>query len=148
MLNDTYAMDLLTGFALMAVILTVSSLMAGIVERAPLSFPMIFLALGFLVGPHGVDLVHVRIHDPALEVVATTTLALVLFLDAVNLEVARERREWLVPALSLGPVAALDARLRRGDHPGGTPACRGRRSQPAFRVAQPQRSGVHCVVRP
>jgi NhaP-type Na+/H+ or K+/H+ antiporter len=47
------------------------------------------------------------VHAPLLEVVATVTLALVLFLDAVNLEFARERREWLVPALSLGPGTIL-----------------------------------------
>lgn len=100
-------MDLVTGFALMAVILTLSSLMAGIVERAPLSFPMLFIGLGFLMGPEGSDLVDVGLRDPALEVVATATLALVLFLDAVNLELARERHEWLVPALALGPGTLL-----------------------------------------
>jgi NhaP-type Na+/H+ or K+/H+ antiporter len=99
--------DLVTGFALMAVVLTISALMAGIVERAPLSFPMLFIGLGFLQGPRGVDLVDIGVHDPALEIVATSTLALVLFLDAVALEFARERHEWLVPALSLGPGTLL-----------------------------------------
>ncbi len=100
-------MDLLTGFVLMALVLTTAALLAGIVERAPLTFPMLFLGLGFLVGPRALDLVDAGIHDPVLEVVATATLALVLFLDAVNLEVARERHEWLVPALSLGPGTLL-----------------------------------------
>lgn len=100
-------MDLLTAFVLMAVVLTTAALLAGIVERAPLSFPMLFLGLGFLVGPRGLHLVNVGVHDPELELVATTTLALVLFLDAVNLEFARERHEWLVPALSLGPGTLL-----------------------------------------
>lgn len=97
----------MVGFALMAAVLTISALMAGIVERAPLSFPMLFVGLGFLTGPHGLDLVRIHLHDGALEIVATATLALVLFLDAVNLEFARERREWLVPALSLGPGTLL-----------------------------------------
>lgn len=92
---------------MMAAVLTISALMAGIVERAPLSFPMLFVGLGFLTGPRGLDLVEIRLHDGALEIVATATLALVLFLDAVNLEFARERREWLVPALSLGPGTLL-----------------------------------------
>jgi NhaP-type Na+/H+ or K+/H+ antiporter len=99
--------DLVTGFALMAVVLTVSALMAGVIERAPLSFPMLFVGLGFLLGPHALDIADIGIHDPALEIVATLTLALVLFLDAVNLEFARERHEWLVPALSLGPGTLL-----------------------------------------
>lgn len=95
------------GFALLAVVLTTSALLAGVVERAPLSFPMLFLGLGFLAGPRVLGLVDITIHDPALEIVATSTLALVLFLDAVNLEFARERHEWLVPALALGPGTLL-----------------------------------------
>lgn len=100
-------MDLTGVFALMAVVLTLSALAAGLVERAPLSFPMIFLGLGFLLGPRAFDVVKFDLHSPALEAVATLTLALVLFLDAVNLEYARERKEWLVPALALGPGTLL-----------------------------------------
>ncbi|HJR44468.1 MAG TPA: cation:proton antiporter [Actinomycetota bacterium] len=100
-------MDLVAGFALMAVVLTVSALLAGVVERAPLSFPMLFVGLGFLAGPPGLGLVDIGVHHPALEIVATSTLALVLFLDAVNLEFARERHEWLIPALTLGPGTVL-----------------------------------------
>ncbi|MGH2806140.1 MAG: cation:proton antiporter [Actinomycetota bacterium] len=106
--------DLLTGFVLLSVVLTASALLAGVVERAPLSFPMLFLGLGFLFGANGLDIIHVGIHDLALEVVATATLALVLFLDAVNLEFARERHEWLVPALSLGPGTFLIVLLVAG----------------------------------
>jgi NhaP-type Na+/H+ or K+/H+ antiporter len=107
-------MDLLTGFALMAVVLTASALLAGIVERAPVSFPMLFLGLGYLVGPRVLEVVDVGLHDPALEVVATATLAIVLFLDAVNLELARERHEWLIPALSLGPGTVLTVLMVAG----------------------------------
>ena len=100
-------MELAGVFALVALVLTVSALAAGVVERAPLSFPMIFLGLGFILGPHGLEVMDLDVHSPALEAVATLTLALVLFLDAVNLEFARERKEWLVPALSLGPGTLL-----------------------------------------
>ncbi|MQA99914.1 MAG: hypothetical protein GEU78_06420 [Actinobacteria bacterium] len=111
---DTGAVDLLGAFALMALVLTLSALAAGIVERAPLSFPMIFLGLGLLLGPRGLEILHLELHSPALEAVATVTLALVLFLDAVNLEFARERKEWLVPALSLGPGTLLIVLLVAG----------------------------------
>ncbi|HEX2296622.1 MAG TPA: cation:proton antiporter [Actinomycetota bacterium] len=100
-------MDLVPSFALMAAVLTISALTAGLVERAPLSFPMLFLGLGFALGEGGLGAIGIGIHDPLLEIVATLTLALVLFLDAVNLEFARERHEWLVPALSLGPGTLL-----------------------------------------
>lgn len=100
-------MELVGIFGLVAVVLTVSALAAGVVERAPVSFPMIFLGLGFVLGPLGLGVMDLDLHSPALETVATLTLALVLFLDAVNLEFARERKEWLVPALSLGPGTLL-----------------------------------------
>lgn len=100
-------MELAAVFALVAVLLTVSALAAGVVERAPLSFPMIFVALGFALGPRGLEAMHLDVHSPQLETIATLTLALVLFLDAVNLEFARERKEWLVPALALGPGTVL-----------------------------------------
>jgi len=41
---------LVAAFALAAVVLTVSALASGVVERAPLSFPIIFLGVGFLIG--------------------------------------------------------------------------------------------------
>ena len=100
-------MDLPALFALVAAVLAVSALGAGLVERAPLSFPMIFLGLGFVLGPRALDVMELDLHSPALETVATLTLALVLFLDAVNLEFARERKAWLVPALTLGPGTLL-----------------------------------------
>ncbi len=76
--------DLLTAFALVAAVLTVSALASGIVERAPLSFPIIFLGLGFLLGERGLGLLTLGPEDAVLESVAVLTLALVLFLDAVR----------------------------------------------------------------
>jgi hypothetical protein len=43
-------LELETAFGLIAGVLVVSALAAGLVERAPLSFPMLFLGLGFLLG--------------------------------------------------------------------------------------------------
>ncbi len=98
-------MDIVHGFGLVALVLTVSALLAGLVERAPLSFPMLFLGLGFLLAD--VDLLHVSPESELLEGVAIFTLALVLFLDAVNLEIEEVRGDWLVPALALGPGTLL-----------------------------------------
>jgi NhaP-type Na+/H+ or K+/H+ antiporter len=64
---------------------------------------MIFLGLGLLLGSGALGLLHVDAQTPALEVVGTLTLALVLFMDALNLEGGRSKRDWLVPALVLGP---------------------------------------------
>jgi NhaP-type Na+/H+ or K+/H+ antiporter len=99
--------DALTAFGLIAAVLLVSALAAGVVERAPLSFPMIFLGLGFALGPHGFDVIALNAHDKTLEVIATSSLALVLFLDAVNLRLDELTSDWLLPTLALGPGTLL-----------------------------------------
>jgi sodium/hydrogen antiporter len=98
---------LVLGFALMAIVLTVAALASGLVERAPLSFPMIFLGLGFLLGAQGLGLLPLDLHHPALEVIATLSLALVLFLDAVTVQVDELRSDWRIPILALGPGSLL-----------------------------------------
>jgi NhaP-type Na+/H+ or K+/H+ antiporter len=110
--------ELVVAFGLAAVVLTVSALASGIVERAPLSFPIIFLGFGFLIGERGFGLLTLSPEDHTLEAIAILTLALVLFLDAVRLEVEEVRGAGLAPMLSLGPgtliiisVAALGANL-------------------------------------
>ncbi len=94
-------------FAIVALVLTVSALASGLVDRAPISYPMIFLGMGVLLGPAGLGFVQVGLHDPTLEAVATLNLALVLFLDAMRLRVDAGPRGWLVPALVLGPGTVL-----------------------------------------
>lgn len=87
--------------------MTVTALASGLVERSPLSFPLIFLALGFLLGSQGLDELEIGPHSPFLEVVATLTLALVLFLDAVKLQVTELGKRWVIPALILGPGTGI-----------------------------------------
>ncbi len=99
--------DMITAFALIAVVLVVAALASGLVERAPVSFPIIFLGLGVLLGPRVSGLLVLDVHDRGLEVIATLSLALVLFLDAVRLRFDEGRRAWLVPALILGPGTLL-----------------------------------------
>ncbi|MCE7984740.1 MAG: hypothetical protein DYG89_26510 [Caldilinea sp. CFX5] len=98
---------LILGMGMVALILLITALASGIVERAPLSFPLLFLGLGFLVGPGGLGLLNMGVHDPVLEVVAIISLALVLFLDAVNLQIDELRADWYVPFLTLGPGTLL-----------------------------------------
>ncbi len=98
-------MDLVAGFGLIGLTVIVSGLVAGLVDRGPISFPMIFLGLGLALGATGS--LQVDAHNPSLEVVAALTLALVLFMDAFSLEGGGSRKDWLVPALVLGPGTGL-----------------------------------------
>ncbi|MCS5657424.1 MAG: sodium:proton antiporter, partial [Dehalococcoidia bacterium] len=68
---------------------------------------MMFLGLGFLLGRGGLGAIDIGPHSPLLEVVATLTLALVLFLDAVKLQISELGKGWLVPALVLGPGTGM-----------------------------------------
>ena len=94
-------------FGLLAIVLTVAALISGLVDRAPVSFPMIFLAIGVVVGPHGLRLLTADAHSPVLTGVATLSLALVLFLDAARFDAEELRRDWRVPLLALGPGTLL-----------------------------------------
>ncbi len=97
--------DLLTILSLAAFVLLFAGLSEGLVSRAPLSFPMLFLGLGYLLGARGV--IETSPESKTLEAVATVTLALVLFLDAVRMKFDRSPSEWLVPSLVLGPGTIL-----------------------------------------
>ena len=106
--------DFVQVFALVALILTVAALAAGLVERSPLSFPLMFLAIGFVLGKSGLGLIDITTQDEALGVVATLTLSLVLFLDATKLQLSELGRRWVVPFLVLVPGTGLIIALSTG----------------------------------
>ena len=99
--------ELLPAMGIIAIVLTVAALVSGLVDRAAISFPMIFLGLGFVLGPLGLGWVDVGLHSPLLEVVAVISLALVLFMDAVNVDIDELKADWFVPLLTLGPGTLL-----------------------------------------
>jgi NhaP-type Na+/H+ or K+/H+ antiporter len=99
--------DVLMVFTLVGLVLTVSALASGIVERAPLSFPLLFLGLGFLLGESGYGLITLDLRDKTLEAVATLSLVFVLFLDALRLRFDNLSHEWGIPMLVLGPGTLL-----------------------------------------
>ena len=99
--------EYMVAFGVIAVILTVTALASGVVERSPLSFPLMFLGFGFLLGTRGVGIIEIGPHHPVIEIVATLTLSLVLFLDATKLQLTELGRRWAVPVLVLGPGTAL-----------------------------------------
>ena len=99
--------DFILVFGVIGVILTVTALASGLVERSLLSFPLMFLLFGFILGQKGFGVIDIGPEDPTLEVVATLTLSLVLFLDAMKLQVDEVGRRWIIPVLVLGPGTAL-----------------------------------------
>jgi NhaP-type Na+/H+ or K+/H+ antiporter len=66
-----------------------------------------FLGFGLLIGPRGLGIIELGPQDATLEVVATLTLSLVLFLDAVRLQVDELGKRWLILFMVLGPGTGL-----------------------------------------
>ena len=99
--------DFILILGVVAIVLTVTALASGLVERSPLSLPVMFLGLGLVLGGSGFGVIEMGPHNPILEIVAILTLSLVLFLDAVNLQIDELGKRWLVPALILGPGTGL-----------------------------------------
>lgn len=99
--------EFVIAFALIAVVLAVTALGSGLIERSPLSFPFLFLGLGFALGERGFGVLELGPHNQVLEIVATLSLSLVLFLDAVKLQIDELGKRWLTPFLILGPGTVL-----------------------------------------
>jgi sodium/hydrogen antiporter len=97
--------------ALTGAVIVVSALLSGLVERSGLPQVIVFLALGALIGPAGLALLDAGVNSPILRVVATLSLVLVLFTDAVSLDIREVRQHRLLAALVLGPGTLASAAL-------------------------------------
>lgn len=97
--------------ALTGAVIVVSALLSGLVERSGLPQVAVFLALGALIGPAGLALLDAGVNSPILRVVATLSLVLVLFTDAVSLDIREVRQHRLLAALVLGPGTLASAAL-------------------------------------
>lgn len=97
--------------AIIGVVIIVSALLSGLIERSGLPQVAVFLALGAALGPAGLGVLNLSLDSPALRVVATLSLALVLFTDAVSLNIAEVRRRSALALRLLGPGTLLSAAL-------------------------------------
>jgi NhaP-type Na+/H+ or K+/H+ antiporter len=97
--------------AILGVVIVVSALLSGLIERSGLPQVAVFLALGAVLGPAGLGVLNILLDSPALRVVATLSLALVLFTDAVSLNIAEVRRRANLALRLLGPGTLLTAAL-------------------------------------
>jgi NhaP-type Na+/H+ or K+/H+ antiporter len=100
-----------TTVALVGIVIVVASLLSGVLERTGLPLVASFLALGAILGPWGLGYVDIGFHSPALHVLAMLGLALVLFSDAVTLEVGLLRTRKKLLWRLLGPGTLIPAAL-------------------------------------
>lgn len=93
--------------ALVGAVIVVSALLSGWVDRSGVPQVALFLGIGALIGPIGFGLLDATVDSPALRVVATLSLVLVLFTDAVSLDLKEVRQHRLLAGLVLGPGTIL-----------------------------------------
>lgn len=88
-------------------VIIISALVSGLVDRGPVSEVLVFIALGVAIGPWGLKVIDFGIDAPAVVAAGTISLVLVFFTDAIKINVYELRKNWFLPALALGPGALL-----------------------------------------
>jgi NhaP-type Na+/H+ or K+/H+ antiporter len=97
--------------ALIGLVIIVAGLLSGVVERTRFPQVALFLLLGLIIGVYGFGLVDFRIDSRILESIATLGLVLVLFTDAVGIDIAEVKRHRSLVRLVLGPGTLVTAAL-------------------------------------
>ena len=111
MMDGLSPMTLTAMLALVGAVILVAALLSGLIERSGLPQVAAFLALGAIVGPAGLGLFDVKLDSPLLRIVATLSLVLVLFTDAVSLNLKEVRRHLNLALRALGPGTLFSALL-------------------------------------
>lgn len=105
------AESLTAALAIIGVVIIISALLSGLIDRSGLPQVAVFLALGAALGPFGLRLLNISLDSPTLRAVSTLSLALVLFTDAVSLNINEVRRRSALAFRLLGPGTLLTAAL-------------------------------------
>jgi sodium/hydrogen antiporter len=97
--------------ALLGIVIMVSALLSGLIERSGMPQVAVFLAIGAALGPTGLGVLDLALDSPVLRVVATLSLTLVLFTDAVALDLSEVQRHTVLTLRVVGPGTLLSAAL-------------------------------------
>lgn len=101
----------IAALTIIGIVIVVSALLSGLIEKSGLPQVAVFLAIGAALGPAGLGLVDVTLGSQTLRVVATLSLTLVLFTDAVSLNISEVKRHGALAFRMLGPGTLLSAAL-------------------------------------
>lgn len=102
---------LIAGLALIGIVIVVSALLSGLIDRSGLPQVAVFICIGAALGPAGLSVFNTTLDSPVLRVVATLSLTLVLFTDAVGLNMPEVRRNAGLAFRMLGPGTIFCAAL-------------------------------------
>lgn len=87
-----------TGLAILAAAIVLYAALAIRLGRWSITMPMVFVVIGFILGPGGVNLLPISPEVEAVKMLTELTLALLLFADASTLELAQVRDDAALPA--------------------------------------------------
>jgi NhaP-type Na+/H+ or K+/H+ antiporter len=102
---------LVTFLAVLGIVIVIAALLSGVIERSGFPQVAVFLLMGAALGPAGLRILDVTLASPILHIVATLSLVLVLFTDAITLKLSEVRRSSTLALLVLGPGTLLSAAL-------------------------------------
>jgi NhaP-type Na+/H+ or K+/H+ antiporter len=102
---------LVLGLALIGIVIVVSALLSGLIDKTGLPHVAVFICIGAALGPAGLGVFNMTLESPVLRAVATLSLTLVLFTDAVTLNMSEVRRQAGLAFRMLGPGTILCAAL-------------------------------------
>ena len=103
--------SLVTGLAIIGIVIMVSALLSGLIDKTGLPHVAVFICIGAALGPAGLGVSDVTLESPVLRVASTLSLALVLFTDAVTLNTSEVKRHASLAFRMLGPGTILCAAL-------------------------------------
>ena len=77
-------------------------LFSRLADKSPITAPMVFVGVGLLASPLGLNLFEVKIDSEVVQIIAEVTLMLILFTDASTIDLRSLVREYKVPLRLLG----------------------------------------------
>jgi NhaP-type Na+/H+ or K+/H+ antiporter len=90
-------MQMYANFAILAAIVLVYGAVSGRIEKTPFSGALVFMGVGFLLGPGGLGVLNLSIDRVEFRTLAELTLALVLFVEAADADLEVLRKSFRIP---------------------------------------------------
>lgn len=88
---------------LLGLVILAAGALSGIFEKVGLPLVALFIGLGTVLGPYGLDLISFGADSAVLGMIATLSLVLVLFTDALSVDKSEVRRHLKLALVVLGP---------------------------------------------
>jgi sodium/hydrogen antiporter len=106
-------MEALTWYTVAGIVLCAMAIAATLIRRLPLSTAMLYLPIGWALGPHGANAIHIHIVDDAavVEQITTAIILISLFSAGLKMRLPITSRLWFLG--NRGGRCDFDAALRR-----------------------------------